>query len=54
MHHVENTLKLFELYVVIKSKNYIVHKVIYIMLILKGLLLKAIQQLIVVAAGPRE
>ena len=39
-------LKLFKLYVVIKSENHIVYKVIYKMVILKGLLLKVNQNTI--------
>jgi hypothetical protein len=44
MYHAENVLKLFKLYIVIKSKKHTVNKAIYKMLILNNLLLKAIQK----------
>ena len=44
MYHAENVLTLFKLYIVLKSKNQIVYKIIYKMLILKELLLKGIQK----------
>ena len=48
MYHAENILKLFNLYIFIKSKNHIVYKVVHKMIILKYMLLKA------VAPAPHE
>ena len=44
MYRVENVLKLYKLYIVIKSKNHIVYNVMYEMLILKDLFVKEIQK----------